>query len=183
VKAAALAVCALVPAAVSRQTDVRFADPACHVAFRHPMDWAVHADTTGGFGGPCAFVVRATRWDSLVVAADSVSGVHTIWVRVETGPLEAVIEANGDFERRGAGWIVFGRHGLENPASPVTGGTWRGVQGSATVGCHRIEGGYVGLCEIPKAAVSDGARTVMVEGGPGTHDVFDRLLAALEILP
>ena len=53
----------------------------------------------------------------------------------------------------------------------------------ATVGCHRILGGYVGLCDILKALVATGGYSVALEGGPATDDVFNRILATLEIRP
>jgi hypothetical protein len=35
----------------------------------------------------------------------------------------------------------------------------------------------------PEAAVSNGMHTVVVERGPGTDEVFERVLMTLEILP
>jgi len=175
------------------QSDQGFASAVCHVAFRFPASWTVEPDTTyptldadlsdtATASRSCTFRIRAAAWDSLFVEADSLEGVHTIWVQVTAQAFDGVLPMTA-FERRDDGWIVGGRLGLENPATSIAGRGWRGIQGYAPVGCYRLGGGYAGACETPMALVAGGSHTVAVTGGPGTDDVFDRVLATLEVRP
>ncbi len=156
-----------------------FLNASCHVAFRYPVSWTVQPETTQP-DRVCLFQLRATAWDSLLIEADSVQDVHTIRLEVLTEPFEEVLPTSA-FERRDGGWVVGGRWGLESPATSIEGRGWRGVRGDAPVGCYRLAGGYVGACEVPMALVGAGTYTIVVEGGPGTWEIFDRILATLEI--
>ncbi len=162
-----------------QQVERGFVNATCHVAFRYPVSWTVQPETTQP-DRVCLFHLRAAAWDSLLIEADSVQDVHTIRLEVFTQPFEEVLPTSA-FERRDGGWVVGGRAGLESPAASIEGRGWRGVRGDAPVGCYRLAGGYVGACEVPMALVGAGTYTVVVEGGPGTREIFDRILATLEM--
>jgi hypothetical protein len=163
-----------------QQPELTFASAPCHVAFRHPADWVVRPDTNQA-ADPCAFLIRPLAWDSLLVDADSVD-LYTLGLRVVAQDFEAAV-AESPFERRNGTWVILGRQGLENAATPIADRGWQGVWGTATIGCYRIEGGYAGLCDAPTALVGTATRSAMLEGGPQSENVFDRILATLELRP
>ncbi len=162
-----------------QQAEREFVNAPCHVAFRYPVSWTVQPETTQP-DRVCLFRLRAAAWDSLLIEADSIQDVHTIRLEVLKHPFEEVLPMSA-FERRDGGWVVGGRAGLESPATRIEGRGWRGVQGDAPVGCYRLAGGYVGACDIPMALVGADRYTIVVEGGPGTREVFDHVLATLEV--
>jgi hypothetical protein len=163
-----------------QQPERTFTSATCQVAFRHRADWVVGPDTSQA-AGPCAFLIRPLAWDSLLLAADSVD-LYTLGLRLVAEGFDAAL-AESPFERRNGAWVVLGRQGLESSATAIAGQNWQGVWGTATIGCYRLEGGYAGLCDAPTALVGTGTRSVMLEGGPQSEDVFARILATLELRP
>ncbi len=163
-------------AALGQRAEVRFTSQGCRTAFSRPADWEVVPDTSEP-DSTCRFLVRPRDWQQRMIASDSVD-LYTILVRIVGHDVWSEVPEAG-FERRGAGWIVLGRQGLEQPADTVSGPGWRGLRGIATVGCFRGEGVYAGLCEVPSAVVGTRTRSLVLIAGPRSEDVFDRILATL----
>ncbi len=179
---AVLASAALLPAALAgparaQQPDTAFASADCRIAFVHPVDWEVVRDTVTDPPDPCSFAVRPRDWLRRAVANDSVD-LFTISVQVVPRGVWSQVSETG-FRRRGARWIVLGRQDLEAPADTIRGPGWRGVRGTATQGCDRLDGVYEGLCDAPTALVGTDSRSVMLFGGPRSEEVFGRILASL----
>jgi hypothetical protein len=162
--------------ALGQQAGVRFVSQSCHTTFSRPADWEVVPDTSEP-DNTCRFLVRPRDWQQRLIASDSVD-VYTILVRIVEHDVWSEVPESG-FERRGAGWVVLGRQGLERPADTVSGPGWRGLRGIATVGCFREEGAYAGLCDAPSAVVGTTARSLVLIAGSRSEDVFDRILATL----
>jgi hypothetical protein len=176
-----LALLGLLVGPLSLDARQEFSSGTCHVTFQHPSDWTVTRDTTRP-DTPCLFVVRATAWDSLIVEADSTEYASTVWVEVIAAQFVQAL-SQSPFEPRELGWVVGGRLGLENPAWEVARPGWRVLRGDAPLGCYRIGGGYVGACEFPVALAGAGGYTAMLQGGLGSDDAFDQILATLEFRP
>jgi hypothetical protein len=171
-----LLVLVLVDTARAQQPEVRFTSQDCHVAFGHPADWEVVPDTTDP-PTACRFSVRPHDWQHRLAANDSID-LFTISIQIQPqGVWTQVSESN--FQRRGVGWVVLGRHDLEEPADSISGSGWSGLRGTATQGCYRVEGEYAGLCDEPTALVGTPSRSLMLIGGPQSEDVFNRILASL----
>lgn len=178
-RAFALVGVGLVPGVGPAQQDTVFRSEPVTSASGLPTTWRVSQDTTYVNGG-CVFLVRPLAWDSLQVEADSMSGAYTIWLESLPGSVESHL-ATRAFEQRDSGWVVLGRHGIESPARRTVGPGWRGVRGTAVVGCHRIEGGYVGICDLEVALIGTDRHTVELQSHPSTLDVFEAILATLEL--
>lgn len=161
------------------QSVERFEDAGCHVAFQHPTDWGVQADT-GQFAEPCSYIARPVAYDSLLIQADSVD-VYSISIHVAEGSPDAVAETAG-FAHRGASWVIQGRFGAETPGSPYSRADLTGVTGVAAAGCYRLGGAYVGACDAPAALVGTTSRSVAIRGGPRSEDAVALILSTLEIL-
>ena len=56
--------------ALGQQTEVRFANVPCHLAFAYPSAWEVVRDTDAMT--PCDFQIRPKDWQQRLVADDSV---------------------------------------------------------------------------------------------------------------
>jgi hypothetical protein len=170
----------VVETAFSQQTEAGFVSPDCHVAFSHPADWEVVRDTLDP-GDACRFTLRPLDWPQRLAAQDSID-VDTIWLHIAPrgvwhyGP-------ESPFERTDSGWVVLGRHGIEQPADTVSGPGWTGLRGTAVQGCYRLEGGYAGICGQFTALVGTGGQSVLLIGGPRTEDTFNHILATLRFHP
>jgi hypothetical protein len=164
-------------AAESQQPERAFTSNACHVTFRYPNDWTVVADTTRS-EVPCHILLRPTGWDSLFVLADSIEHSFEITIKIMASRFEDAW-MDSPFERRDSGWVVGGRLGLENRATPIAQRGWQGVRGDAPFGCYRMGGGYAGACEWPTALVGAGGYSAYIEGAANVSDVFERLLETL----
>lgn len=171
----------LVQTGPAQQSERKFVSRSCHVAFRYPADWEVVPDTSDSRSA-CAFSARPLDWPRRLVASDSVDlssisldiAAQGVWNRV----------SESAFQRRGAGWVVLGRMGdLEQKADTISGPGWKGLRGTATQGCYRVEGGYVGLCDQPTALAGTRSRSIMIIGGPQSGDTFNRILATLRFPP
>jgi hypothetical protein len=176
----AVALLGLVSGRTPEQAELTFASATCQVTFRHPADWVVHPDTSQA-GESCAFRVQPVTWDSLLLEADGVD-VYTVRLRSDPFGFETAVAASA-FQHRTVDWVLLGRQGSESPATGIAQRGWRGVRGTATVGCYRIEGGYAGLCDTLAAVLGTDTRSVTLDGGPQSEDVFDRILATLELRP
>ncbi len=167
----------LAGAARAQQPQAQFTSPACHIGFAYPADWEVVPDTVTGPGDRCVFGVRPRDWQQRAAANDSVD-LYTISVQMVPRGIWSQVAESG-FRKRGAEWVVLGREDLEDPADTVSGPGWRGVRGTATQGCYRMEGTYAGLCDQPNALVGTSDRSVVLTGGPQSEDAFNRILASL----
>ncbi len=157
----------------------QFTSPGCHIGFAYPEAWEVVADTAPDPQSACSFSVRPRDWQQRAVAADSVD-LYSISVEiVPQGVWTQLSESS--FRKRGTGWVVLGRQDLEDRADTVSGPGWKGVRGTATAGCYRMEGTYAGLCGQPTALVGTATRSIMLYGGPRSEDAFNGILATLRI--
>jgi hypothetical protein len=155
-----------------------FRDGECHLAFQYPSDWAVRPDTAE-YSQPCVYFIEPLALDSLLIEADSVD-VYTIWLEVVDGPPD-VAGGYAGFERRDDGWVILGRQGAETPGTPYTRNELSGVMGIASIGCYRINGGYLGVCDAPSALVGTVARSVAIRGGPWSEDVVDLIVNTIDL--
>lgn len=167
---------------MAQQPDTEFVSRACHVRFRHPVNWVVTVDSVGR-DTPCAFALRPVDWRSRLLKADSVD-LFTTHVDVYPENVWAAASERG-FERRPAGWVVLGRQGLANPADSVRAPEWSGVRGTRSIGCFRVGPNdvYAGLCDAPSAVVGTPTRAIVLEGGPQSEALIDGILATLRIIP
>ncbi len=167
----------LVNTARAQQSEAQFASPGCRIGFAHPAHWEVVHDTATDPQDSCRFLVRPTDWQQRVAADDSVD-LYTISVQITPQGVWSQV-SESPFRKRGSGWVVLGREDLEAPADTIAGPGWRGVRGTATQGCYRLEGPYAGLCDQPTALVGTSSRSAMLYGGPQSEDTFNRILASL----
>jgi hypothetical protein len=166
----------LADTALAQQPEAQFVSQGCHVAFAYPADWEV-VPVTIDPQAPCRFSVRPLNWQQRLAANDSVD-LYTISVQIyPQGVWTQASERN--FQRRGGGWVVLGRQDHEEPADSISGSGWSGLRGTATQGCYRVEGEYVGLCDQPTALVGTPSRSLMLLGGPQSEDTFNRILATV----
>ncbi len=153
-----------------------FTSDSCGITFSHPADWIVLADSTLP-NESCRFSLRPRDWAQRLIQDDSVDA-YGISIRVAARGVWTEAPESG-FERRGDHWVVLGRHGMEVPADTVSGEGWRGIRGTATIGCFREGGGYMGLCEVPTAVIGTESRSAAVFGASRSEDIFDHMLATL----
>lgn len=168
---------ALPCAAEAQRAEAQFASAACHVSFSYPQSWEVVPDSSTDATDPCAFLVRPRDWERRAVANDSVD-LYTISVQVVAKGIWAQVSETA-FRKHGKGWVILGRQDLENPADTISGPGWSGLYGTATEGCDRLSGEYVGLCDQPTALVGTSNRSVMLTGGTQSEDTFRRVLTSL----
>ncbi len=162
--------------ALAQQPEARFVSQGCRVAFAYPADWEVVPGTTDP-AAACRFSVRPRNWQQRLAANDS---VDLFTIAVEIQPLGVWTQVSeSSFRRRGARWVVLGRQDLEAPADSLSGSGWSGLRGTATQGCYRVDGPYVGLCDQPTALVGTATRSLTLVGGPQSEDVFNRILTTL----
>ncbi len=162
--------------------DHRFSSPECRIAFSYPANWVI-SKLAAEYpqAGPCEFRVRPKNWKQLLAAQDNVD-VHTVDVAAFANPFEAALDESG-FERKEGKWVVLGRMGAESPAEEIKGRGWFGVRGIRSEGCYREGGGYVGLCDVPAAFVSNSEISVRIDALPQADLVFEKILRTLRFLP
>lgn len=170
----------------AQSAEAQFVSSDCDVAFAHPAEWEVVADTTRGepiadaeeAQDLCRLLVRPRDWRERLDKGVELE-LYTILVRVIPKSVLEQAPSSG-FRRGDSGWVVLGRHDLENPADTVSGPGWSGVRGVATLGCYGEDGQYDGLCSSPMALVGARERCIFLAGGPQSEDVLDRILATLQ---
>lgn len=161
---------------LAQQTDAPFASRRCQIAFAHAADWEVVSDASDP-QDPCRFSVRPRDWEQRLTADDSVD-LYTILVQIIPQGVWDHAPMSG-FQRRGAAWVVLGRHDLAVSADSISGPGWSGLRGIAPQACYRVQGDYAGLCDQPTALIGTSHRSVMRIGGPRSEDEFDRILGSL----
>ena len=166
----------IVETALGQQTEAGFLSQDCHVAFSYPPEWEVVRDTLDP-GDACRFSVRPLDWQQRLAAHDSVD-LYTIWLQIAPRGVWHQV-AQSPFQRSDSGWVVLGRHDIEQPAETVSGVGWTGLRGTAIQGCYRVEGEYVGICDQLTALVGTGDQSALIIGGPESEDIFNRILATI----
>jgi hypothetical protein len=150
----------------------------CGVEFELPEGWELTKQSPDT-AKRCSITLDLA--DHALRDSSDIEGNYIVRVETYKSQFDSLMDHSG-FVRRDSGWIVTGRQGMESPATPLTRGTWRGVQGVPTIGCFsRSTGTYAGLCDVPIASLIDGDFAAFVEGGPEAEQAFTRVLMTLKV--
>jgi hypothetical protein len=170
--------------AYSQSRSGTYSSQVCGIRFHVPAGWTVQ--TTKQSKQPpeiCALVIRPANIAALIEQDDHVD-LYSITINVLKAELDHAA-AKAFFERREARWVVVGRTGIEADAVEISSARWVGVKGLATVGCYRDgdEGGYVGLCENPRAALNNRREvSAIISGAPQSGDAVEAILKSFEFI-
>jgi len=166
------------PPAAGRQVS----DPQCAFSFSIPVGWEALAMEDPLTGSPCAWGIRPSNWDSIVASSKYAMDEAAFWLAVVEMPLEDAA-LYGYFEFESGQWYVSGRQGILTPASVVQDRGLTILRGMGMVGLHDLQGSYVGLAELPRAVVSNGVRSAVLEAAPAeVEPAFELVLRTLRFL-
>jgi hypothetical protein len=157
-------------------------DGQCAASFTIPYDWEALVIGDPMTGSPCAWGVRPANWASIVAKSEYMIGEYAFSLVVLNLPLEDAAPY-GYFELLSGQWFVSGRQGLLNPASAVQDRGLTILRGIGAVGLQDLHGGYAGLAPLPRAAISNGVRSAVLEAGPtNIEPAFELVLQTLRFL-
>ncbi len=147
----------------------------CGYEFDYPAGWSAEALPADKYTR-CAAQVRPLDFKKRMAENDV--DIYTLTVSVPGGGTFLDAANRSGFDFYGGKWVTRGRLGHRGSASIFVTTQWSGVRGKADVGCHHEHGGYAGLCEFERVVVQNLDEDMWVmEGGPQTGQVFERVLA------
>ncbi len=159
---------------------VRFQDSACRIAFRHSSDWeVVKSQDHGSEQHRCWLDVRPKNLKLPLTQDDSIDD-YTIAAIVDDVAFEGELQQFAYFERANGRWFALERLDIRSPAEAITGRGWSGIKGTASVGCYPEHSGYEGLCESPRAIISNARRSLSLMAGPQSQTQFEWILRSFE---
>jgi hypothetical protein len=134
--------------------------------------------------------VKVGRLDFLGVASEEGFERTDISIEDSTSFVDAFMEP---YSGEGEGWVSLGRQGMQDDASPINLGEWRGLHGTNYTGMFgtnaRGEGsGYLGLGEfysafaIRKLAGGKSVLVSLLSFGEGDEVVFKQILSSFRII-
>lgn len=163
-----------------------YSNHECRMKFRIPAGWTARLlapNKASDYKDTICTVRLQPRNITDLIHKDDQVDVYTIEIATVAEDFDHAAESGG-FERRKDGWVVLGRTDIESPAHAIRSSRWRGLEGTATVGCFHEDGrGYAGLCDAPTAMINGGAQTsAMFDGKPQSSGEFDVILKSFQFL-
>ncbi len=164
---------------LSQPSGSRFvSDPRCERAFEfyHPVDWEVIDED---WEQPCVVRLRPRDFAERMKQEDV--DLFTVYVKAETKTFSEAAALNL-FERSRGKWIVRGRQGAEGEAQAVSSKRWKGVRGTADVGCFHESGGLAYWCDLYTLVLYDGRGVWSMQGLQDSTRAFDMILGSFRFV-
>jgi hypothetical protein len=148
-------------------------DRECGFSFQFQTDWKVDAQYTRNH--PCA----ASLYPVFPIP-EAPAEVGVVTVELVKEPLESALK-HAAFKRDEHGiWVLLGRGG-EGDAREISSHDWTGVKGTVASGCYDQKEGYMGLCDVFAAVLSDGhSRSVVIRAGPQGEVAFEQIVKSFK---